>query len=90
MNYPRALILAIAMTLVAGVSALYYLRGREHVYRFTETQLELKLAQYFPIEKTYLLIVQATLYNPRLSLPDGSSRIGSTAAAGVHRSEPRL
>lgn len=63
------------VVLVGVLGAYVYLQGREYAFRFTEPELQDKLAQRLPLERTYLLIFQVVLDNPRLQLIDGSDRV---------------
>ena len=67
---------ALALVLVvAAASAYYYFSGQEYVFRFTEAQLQQRLEESLPITRSYLLIFQVTLDNPRVLLTDGSNRV---------------
>ena len=62
---------------VAGVGTFLYVDGREYEFRFTEPQLQEKLAERLPIRKTYLFIFDVVLDNPRLSLINGTDRVNA-------------
>jgi hypothetical protein len=67
---------ALVLVLVVAVAGTYYyFSGREYVFRFTEAQLQEQLDQQLPLTRSYFLIFQVTLDNPRVSLTDGSNRV---------------
>ena len=66
-------VLGVVLALAAG--AFVYFSGKEYSFRFTEQQLQEKLAAKLPFKKSYLLIFQVTLDNPRVMLRDGSDRV---------------
>ena len=68
-----AIAVVILLAVVAG--AYFYFAGKEYTFRFTEDQLQEKLAEKLPFKKTYLLIFVVTLDNPRITLAEGSSRV---------------
>lgn len=70
------IILGVLLVFVA-VGAYLHFEGREYTFRFTESQLHDKLAERLPLRKTYLLIFQVVLDNPRLLLVDGSDRVNA-------------
>ena len=70
------LIALFVLLLLAAAGAYYHFSGKEYVFRFTEAQLQQKLAEKMPFTKSYL-IIEVTLENPRVSLADGSGRIGA-------------
>jgi hypothetical protein len=75
----RRVVVCSVLVLVALIGAAwYYLYGREFVYRFTEPQIQQALAARLPIQKTYLFFVQVTFDNPKVSLLEGSDRIGAS------------
>ncbi|MGI9325060.1 MAG: DUF1439 domain-containing protein [Pseudomonadales bacterium] len=61
--------------LIGALGAYVYVQGREYTFEFTEPELLEKLSQKLPLERTYLLIFQVVLDNPRLQLTDGSDRV---------------
>ena len=65
----------IFISLLAG--AYYYFSGNEYVVRLTETELQRKLEEKLPLTKTYLLLIQVTLNNPRVHLESGSNRVSA-------------
>ena len=70
--------IAVIVLLAAVVMAVfYYFSGQEYVFRFTQAQLQEKLNTKLPQTKTYLLIFQVTLDQPRVALTNGSKRVGA-------------
>ena len=69
---------------VAAVGTYLYFDGREYVFRFTEPQLQEKLAERLPIRKTYLFIFEVVLDNPRLSLINGTDRVNAEIDAALN------
>ena len=68
--------IAIAIILIAAVIGTYfYFSGKEYIFRFSETQIQEKLAEKLPLTKKYLLIFEVTLDNPRVTLTNGSDRV---------------
>ncbi len=72
----KLLIALFVVVLLAAAGAYYHFSGKEYVFRFTEAQLQEKLGAKMPFTKSYL-ILQVTLDNARVSLADGSGRIGA-------------
>ena len=73
----RALIILAIVVVTAAVGAYFYLSGKEYEFRFSEAQLQEKLAERLPIQKRYLIIFEVVLDNPRLSLVNGSDRVNA-------------
>jgi hypothetical protein len=65
----------ILIAVVAG--AYYYFSGKEYVIRLSESDIQKKLEEKLPLTKTYLLIIEVTLNNPRVHLENGSGRVGA-------------
>jgi len=72
----NAIIVSALLTLCA-VGAYLYFDGREYTFRLTEAELQTKLAERLPLQKTYLFIIQVVLDNPRLALVEGSDRVNA-------------
>lgn len=53
----------------------WYFSGKDFFLRFTEAQLQEKLNTRLPVTKTYLLIFNVTLENPKVHLINGSNRV---------------
>ena len=69
-------IAALALFVVAAIGGVfYYFSCKEYVFRISEAQLREKLNAKLPLTKTYLLIFQITLDNPRVSLANNSDRV---------------
>jgi hypothetical protein len=76
-KWTLGLIVALIVLAGAGFGAYSYFSGKRYVLTFTEEQLHQKLAAKLPVTKTYFLIFQITLDNPRLALEEGSHRINT-------------
>lgn len=72
----KLLIALIVIVVLAAAGTYWHFSGKEYVFRFTEAQLQEKLGAKMPFTKSYL-ILQVTLDNARVSLADGSGRIGA-------------
>jgi Protein of unknown function (DUF1439) len=77
MTLRRAIMLALLVIATAIGGAYYYFYGKEYVYRFDEAQLRQALSGRLPIQRSYLLIFQVTLDNPRVTLANGSDRVNA-------------
>ena len=73
----RILIVVVTVFLVAAGAGYFYFSGREYEFRFSEQQIREKLSDRLPIKKTYLIVLEVTLDNPRVALAEGSSRINA-------------
>ena len=82
------LLLVVALT---GGAYLYF-HGKTYEVRLTEAELRDKLSARFPLTKSYLLLLQVTLQQPRIALHDGSERIelGVDTAINVHVDKQQL
>ena len=73
----------IALTLLIGTLILcsllgagyWYFSGKDFFLYFTEAQLQEKLNAKLPVTKTYLMIFNITLENPKLHLVNGSNKV---------------
>ena len=65
----------IVLVVVTLGGAFYYFSGKEYQFRFSANQIQEKLNTKLPLTKSYLLIFQVTLDNPRVALEDGSRRV---------------
>lgn len=73
----KNLITVAVITLLLLIGAYFYFSGKEYSIRLTEPVIQTKLAEKLPITKTYLLIFQLTLSNPRVQLNNGSSSVNA-------------
>lgn len=74
----RKILVVLAAVLLVGVLGVFlYLQGKEYTFRFTEAELQQKLAERLPISKTYLFIFEVVLDEPRLTLVEGSNRVNA-------------
>ena len=71
----RIAAIALVLLLAAGAGAYIYFSGKEYSFSFSEQQLQEKLAKKLPFTKTYLILFEVTLDNPRVMLPEGASRV---------------
>ncbi len=67
----------VAVLLIGG--GVFFAAKKNYEYRFTELQLQEKLGQRLPFNKTYLYVFDVTLDGPRVDLIEGSDRV----AAGI-------
>jgi hypothetical protein len=67
-------LLAVALAATA-VPAWLLLRGNTWTFTLTQAELEAKLAARFPLQKTYLLVLDVHYENPRVRLTEGSSEV---------------
>jgi len=84
-----AVMLGLIVAAGSGAGLYSYLNGREYVFRFSEGQLQENLAERLPFTRTYVLIVQVTFDEPRITLEEGSDRItaGLDVVVGLPGSE---
>lgn len=74
----RKTAIAIAVVLLVLIAGGYWsFSGKEYVLRFPEAQIRETLAKNLPMTKTYFLIIQVTLDNPRVHLENGSNRVNA-------------
>jgi len=72
----KKILTAVGLAFVIAVGGAYlYFSNKEFVISITEHQIRNKVAQKLPITKTYLLLFDITLLNPRIDLENGSNRI---------------
>lgn len=75
MSGKKLTIAALVLLLIAAVAGYLYFSGKEYTVRISESQIQQQLAKKLPIRKSYLLIFEITLDNPRVQLRDGSKRV---------------
>lgn len=74
----RKLLPAVLVIVAIGAVGTYlYFQGKEYTFRFTEAELQEKLAERLPLRKTHLFIFEVVLDNPRLELIEGSNRVNA-------------
>lgn len=73
----KPVVAVLVLLIIAIVSGAFYFSGKQYVFRFSESQMQEKLNAKLPLTKTYLLIFQVTLNNPRVSLSSNSTRINA-------------
>ena len=74
----RKLLLAVVFIVAIGVIGTYlYFQGKEYTFRFTEAELQEKMAERLPLRKTYLFIIEVVLDDPRLEMIEGSDRVNA-------------
>ena len=61
--------------ILAIISVAFYVVKKETVFRFTETQIQEKLAAKLPVSKTFFFIFQVTLDHPRVTLIGETKRV---------------
>jgi hypothetical protein len=79
----RAFAVICLVAVAVATATLGYFRGREYVFRFSEEELQDSLAQSMPFTRTYVLVIDVTLTEPRLDLIDGSDRVAAGIDVGV-------
>lgn len=70
-----SLILGLLISVGLAAAAWSYFRDRTWVLRFTEDELRESLEARLPFTRTYLVIFEVTLDEPRIVLEEGSDRI---------------
>lgn len=63
--------------LVVAAGAYVFMMGKEYPLRFSEAEIQQRLSEKLPLTKTYLLIFQITVQNPRVQLKSGSDRVNA-------------
>jgi hypothetical protein len=74
----RRLVLLLALTgilLALAIGGFVYLRGTTYVLAIPEADLQHRLAERMPMQRSVLGIIQITLDNPRVALVEGSNRV---------------
>lgn len=59
------------------LAAYFYFSGREYVIVIPEATIQEKLNEKLPLSKTYLIVFNVTLDNPRVDLSEGTDRINA-------------
>lgn len=59
------------------LTAYFYFSGREYVIVISEAVIQEKLNEKLPLSKTYLIVFNVTLDNPRVDLSEGTDRINA-------------
>ena len=74
----RNVVIAVLLLLAVTCGAAYfYFHGKEYVIRIPEAEIKSKLGEHLPVTKTFLLVFQITLDNPRVQLQNHTSRINA-------------
>ena len=71
----KKIIFVAAVLIFAGAAAAVLLPDRQFEVKLTEDQLLEAISKKLPFEKSYFVIFDVTLDNPRISLPEGSDRV---------------
>ena len=71
----KKLVIVLALLLIILWVSAYYFSDEEYIVRLSESDIQRKLEATLPLTKTYLLIIQVTLSNPRIHLENGSSKV---------------
>ena len=71
------LLAGLIIVAIGGIGTYLYFQGNEYRFRFTEAELQDKLAERLPLRKTYLFIFEVVLDDPRLELIEGSNRVNA-------------
>src|SRR5690606_4070867 len=59
------------------LSTYFYFSGREYLIVIPEATIQEKLNEKLPLSKTYLIVFNVTLDNPRVDLSEGTDRINA-------------
>ena len=73
----KTIIVLSVLVITAIVGTYFYFSGNEYVLRFSETELQAKLDERLPLHKSYLIIFEVVLDNPRVALIEGSDRVNA-------------
>ena len=73
----KSIFIVLPLLAVGLIGTYFYFQEREYVFRFTEPELQAKLADNLPYARTYLFIFEVVLDNPRLALVEGSDRVNA-------------
>lgn len=73
----QKLIIFSLIVVVIIASTYNYFSKKEFIFHFSESQIQEKLNEKLPITKTYLLIFQVTLNNPRVNLKDNAKKVNA-------------
>lgn len=71
----KKLLIVIISLIVICIAGFLFLRGKTTEIVITEKQIEEKLADKFPYEKTYLLVLKLTYNNPQFDLLEEQNKI---------------
>ena len=78
-------IIGVVLTLLAaGLIGFWYLAVREFTVELTGAQIQEKLNATFPIDKTYIGVVNVRFSHPVVTLKDGSDRVNFSIDADVN------
>jgi len=70
--------------LVLIIAAWFLFKGRCFTIELSESQIQKKLDERFPMNKQHLLVLTLTLSDPRVELTEGSDRISFGLSASVN------
>ncbi len=73
----KSLLVAVSVIAILALGAYSYFSGKEYVVRMSEAEIREKLGEKLPLTKSYFLIIQITLQNPRVFLEDGAKRVSA-------------
>ena len=73
----KSTLIVLPLLAIGLIGTYLYFQGREYVFRFTEPELQARLADNLPYTKTYLFVFDVVLDNPRLALVEGSDRVNA-------------
>lgn len=69
--------ISLGLFAVFAIGAFLYFSGKTYVITIPEEVIQQKLGEKLPLTKSYLLIFEVTLNNPRVDLKKGSNRINA-------------
>jgi len=78
-----AIITSVILVLILAGAYLYFV-GKEYEFRFSESEIQQTLETNLPLTRTYLIIIQVTLSNPRVQLENGSNRVNAGLDVGLN------
>lgn len=73
----KKLIATLVILALLLASAYWYFKGKTYVVTIPEAEIQQKLDAKLPLTKSYFLLLQITLDNPRVHLENGTDRINA-------------
>ncbi len=88
----KIIFLAALAIILAGAAAAFFLPDRQFEIRLSEEQIIQAVSKKLPFEKSYFVIFDVTLDNPRISLPEDSERVhaGLDVAVDIRLGDRRV
>lgn len=73
----KALLIIVVILAISLAGAYLFFKGKTYVVRIPEAEIQQKLDEKLPFAKSYFLLLQVTLDNPRVHLENGTDRINA-------------